>query len=69
MPSGKIVRFATQRGTKVTPVGWTPALGEKVVMTFTAKPASGIGMAFSGTSGITYVLDKVEKTESGSKPK
>ena len=69
MPSGKVVRFATQRSTKVTPTGWVPSPGEKAVMSFTAKPASGIGMAFSGPSGMTYALDKVEKVDPVAKSK
>ena len=67
--SGKVVKFSNQRSTKVVPVGWIPTAGEKATMTFAVQSATVFSMAFSGPSGITYVLDKVEKVETGAKAK
>jgi hypothetical protein len=52
--SGNVVRFSKGRGTSVSPAGWTPAPGDKVVITFTSKPSVG-------GSGMSYVAEKVEK--------
>jgi hypothetical protein len=54
LSDGHVVRFDKQRSTQILPVGWQPAPGEKVTLTFVNKPAT---FGF----GIGHYLVKVEK--------
>ncbi len=50
------LRFAFARSTVYEPVGWKPQVGEKVAVTFQAKPNPL-------TFNISYVLDKIVRQE------
>lgn len=60
-PSGPIAKFTKQRSTKIEPTGWVPAVGDKVIMTFTVKPPTVFTLPSAARSDMVYALDKVER--------
>ena len=58
LPAGQIVRFATQRSTQYEPVGYKPAVGDKVTIAHTLASS----LPLFGSHGVTYAIAKIEKT-------
>jgi plastocyanin len=57
LPTGQILRFATQRNTQYEPAGYKPAVGDSVTITH----VMGATPLF-GAYGVTYAAVKMEKT-------